>query len=106
MAARVGNNSANTNHRLWANTLRRIVTQTPERLRKVAEVVVSCAEKGEPWAVTELANRLDGKPMQQVTMEASFTGKLAEELTNEQLAIIAAGGTLANGDESSMETLQ
>jgi hypothetical protein len=42
-------------------------------------------------ARTEIANRLDGKPKEHI--EAEFTQRLAEELTDEQLLDIARGGS-------------
>ena len=35
-------------------------------VRQVCEKVVELAKEGEPWAVQELFNRLDGKPAQQI----------------------------------------
>jgi hypothetical protein len=42
--------------------------QEPQRLRNVAETLFSAAELGEPWAVKELIDRFDGKPMQQTEL--------------------------------------
>ena len=36
-------------------------------VRQVCEKVVQLAKEGEPWAVQELFNRLDGKPPQAIT---------------------------------------
>ena len=36
-------------------------------VRLVCEKVVELAKEGEPWAVQELFNRLDGKPPQAIT---------------------------------------
>ena len=36
-------------------------------VRQVCEKVVELAKEGEPWAVQELFNRLDGKPPQAIT---------------------------------------
>jgi hypothetical protein len=88
--APVGNRNASKN-RIWEKALRAISIQDPERLRNVAKKVWECAEAGDPWAITELANRLDGKPVQQVEMTGDFTQRLATEYSNAELAMIAAG---------------
>lgn len=105
MAAPVGNKNASKDARLWGDMLRRKIAQSPDKLEKVANAVIEAAMAAEPWAVTELANRLDGKPVQQIAASHTFEGALAHELSNEQLAIIAAGGTLSDGDGQT-ETLQ
>jgi len=38
-------------------------------LRNAAEKLLSCAADGEPWAIKELADRLDGKPVQQISAD-------------------------------------
>ena len=38
-------------------------------VRQVCEKVVQLAKEGEPWAVQELFNRLDGKPPQAITSD-------------------------------------
>lgn len=49
--------------------------EKPEALRRVADKLVSEAEKGEQWAIKELADRLDGKPAQEVIAEVETTQK-------------------------------
>lgn len=39
------------------------VTKT-RRLRKIADKLVQAAENGEPWAIKEVMDRVDGKPAQ------------------------------------------
>jgi len=34
------------------------------RLRKIADRLIKEAQKGEPWAIREIADRLDGRPAQ------------------------------------------
>lgn len=36
------------------------------KLRTIAEKLVNAAEAGESWAIKEVADRIDGKPMQAV----------------------------------------
>jgi hypothetical protein len=68
MAAPEGNNFSSKDNRLWANTLRRAVTQAdPDRLRRIAERLLDQAEEGNLYAMKELGDRLDGKPAQTIS---------------------------------------
>lgn len=40
--------------------------QRVTKLRTIAEKLVTAAEAGESWAIKEVADRIDGKPMQAV----------------------------------------
>ena len=67
MGAPVGNTNSSTDNRLWANTIRRAVTQgDAERLRTIAEKLIEKAAEGDMQAMKELGDRLDGKPKQSV----------------------------------------
>lgn len=73
MGAPVGNTNSSAENRLWANTIRRAVVQgDAERLRLIAEKLLSMAEAGDIQAMKEIGDRLDGKPKQQI--EASGEG--------------------------------
>ena len=65
-----GNQNA-AKQRMFYDKLRLVLTQQPERLRKIAEELVSKAEQGEPWAIKELIDRVDGKAHQAVALENS-----------------------------------
>ena len=52
--------------------------QTP-RLRKIADQVVTAAEKGERWAIEMIADRLDGKPHQSQSIQAERPHQLTKE---------------------------
>ena len=52
--------------------------QTP-RLRKIADQVVTAAEKGERWAIEMIADRLDGKPHQSQSIQAAPPPSLTKE---------------------------
>lgn len=68
MAAPEGNENSSVNNRLWANTIRRAIAQSDaERLRRIAEKLLTEAEEGKPWAIRELGDRLDGKAPQAIT---------------------------------------
>lgn len=64
MAAPAGNKNA-AKGKQWFDALRKEAVQR-DTLRKMAEIVCTAAEKGELWAVQEVANRFDGKPAQAV----------------------------------------
>ena len=62
-----GNDNSNVNNRLWANTIRRAIAQSdPDRLRRIAEKLLTEAEEGKPWAIRELGDRIDGKAAQAI----------------------------------------
>lgn len=66
MAAPIGNKNA-AKSRLFEQALHRAIAQdSGERIRKTAEHLLNKAAEGEIWAVQMLADRLDGKPSQQI----------------------------------------
>jgi hypothetical protein len=66
MAAPIGNKNA-AKSRLFEQALHRAIAQdSGERIRLAAEKLLDKAAEGEIWAVQMLADRLDGKPTQQV----------------------------------------
>jgi hypothetical protein len=62
-----GNNNGGKS-RAWEAALRRHFTQNPQKLAQIALVVADAALSGESWAVKEIGDRLDGKPVQQVDL--------------------------------------
>ena len=56
---------------MFYDKLRLVLTQEPHRLRSIAEQLVKKAEEGEPWAIKELIDRVDGKAHQAVALENS-----------------------------------
>ena len=69
--APIGNKNAQKG-RLWNDVLRRAIAQDDgRRLRASVERLLDLASTGEPWAIKELADRLDGRPMQTNAIEAS-----------------------------------
>lgn len=80
-----GNTNAKADNRLWANTIRRAVAQSdPERLRLIAEKLLSLAAEGDMQAMKELGDRLDGKPAQSVAIgnedDKPFVQKIVREI--------------------------
>ena len=54
--------------RFYAALDRAIAQEDGKKLRDAADKLLELAAQGEPWAVQMLADRLDGKPAQQVTL--------------------------------------
>ena len=94
MGAPFGNKNGTKVQRLWADMLRRKVAQDPEQLERIAITVLKAAEEGEPWAVTEVANRLDGKPVQQLDLggDPAFAGSLRDMSTAALLELLHRHG--------------
>lgn len=68
----------------WRNALTRALAQdNGMRLRKAAEQLLDLAAAGEPWAVKEIADRLDGKSVQAVDLTATV---VVHEATLDDLA--------------------
>lgn len=66
MAAPIGNQNA-AKSRMFEQALHRAIAQDDgKRLRQAAETVLTKASEGEAWALQMLADRLDGKPSQQI----------------------------------------
>lgn len=59
-------------------------------LRSIAGALISKAGTGDIQAIKELADRLDGKPQQ--STDITVTRFQAKELSDDELADIAAGG--------------
>jgi hypothetical protein len=57
-----------------------------KKLRAIAEKLVEQAMAGEGWAIEQVASRLDGKPAQEISVDASVSHELAS-LTDAELAI-------------------
>ena len=54
----------NARKKPFTDRFRMLFAQSPERVAKIVEGVVVLAEAGEPWAVKEIMDRLEGKPTQ------------------------------------------
>lgn len=77
-----------------------------KKLRVIAEKLVSKAMEGEGWAIEQVANRLDGKPAQDINVDASVSHELAGLSDTElaarikrELAGLAAGSRKAADQE-------
>jgi hypothetical protein len=65
------------------------------KLREVAEVLVSKALEGEPWAVNMVADRVDGKPLQAI----EHSGEIGDGTSKEQRDAAFAAAVQAEADE-------
>lgn len=69
--APIGNQNAQKG-RMWNDALRKAITQDDgRRLRASIEQLLNLASNGEPWAIKELADRLDGRPKQTNSLETT-----------------------------------
>ena len=66
--AQLGNQNA-AKSRMFYDKLRLVLTREPHRLISIAEQLVSQAEEGQPWAIKEIIDRMDGKAIQATTIE-------------------------------------
>jgi hypothetical protein len=70
----VNNPNGARKERLFYSALRLALDE--KRLRRIAEKLVKLAEAGEPWAMRELVDRLDGKPVQAIAVDKEERIKL------------------------------
>jgi hypothetical protein len=79
MAGAPFGNSNATKNKLWSDTLRRAIAQDRgDRVRQAAERLLDEAAKGEPWAIKELADRLDGRSVQSNMLTANGENQITE----------------------------
>lgn len=83
--APVGNTNSSKDNRLWSNTIRRAVLQSDaERLRKIAEALITKAEDGDITAIKEIGDRLEGKPAQSVSLSGDPDNPIVTMVTWKQ----------------------
>lgn len=61
-----------TNKPFWSAIDKAIAQDDGERLRRAAEHLLDAAAEGKPWALKEIADRLDGRPANSVEMSGSI----------------------------------
>lgn len=69
-----------------------------QALSKIVQKVVKAAVDGNWDAITEIGNRLDGKPAQSIDVSGDMTVRNANELSDAELAAIAAGRGAGTAD--------
>lgn len=91
--APLGNKNGSKSQRLWTDMLKRKLVQDPNQLERIALTLLAAAEAGEAWAITEMANRLDGKAVQPVDMSGDLSlTRTMRDMTDDALLAIAQGG--------------
>lgn len=97
MAAPEGNNNAGKNKPFWRALDKAIAQEDGKRLRAAAEKLLDLASNGEQWAIKELADRMDGKSAQSMTLGGSLDiRRSASELSDDELAVIARAEDVGN----------
>ena len=93
VGAPVGNDNAKKG-KMFYDQLRKVLVQNDQfKLRKISDQLVDMAIKGEAWAIKEVMDRMDGKPV------------ATQELSGPDGALLKTGFTLvfeepANGNDS------
>lgn len=91
-------NQLGAKSRMFDGALKRAIAQDDgKRLREAAEKLLSLAASGEAWAIKELADRLDGKAQQNVSVERKNASDLTLSELVSEMAGIASGGEEATG---------
>jgi hypothetical protein len=90
----------------FTDALRATLNQTNPKLKRknlllIAEKLVDCAIEGESWAVLQVADRMDGRPAQESTLNVNT--KSLTELTDAEIAarltaLRARGAGVVDGD--------
>lgn len=68
-----GNTNSTADKRLITNALRRVVTQSPEKLKTACEKILDDAVDGNLAAFGVIADRLEGKPAQSHNLDGHLT---------------------------------
>lgn len=83
----------------WQDALRMVVFEKGKdgfmRLRKIAESCVAAAESGDMAAIQEIANRLDGRPVQESTI--TVVKRDGEDWTRDELVGLLERSESENG---------
>jgi hypothetical protein len=92
-------NQLGAKSRLFDGALKRAIAQDDgQRLRQAAEKLLDLAAGGEAWAIKELADRLDGKAQQNVSVERKNVSDLSLSELAAELATAIAGGSSEPAD--------
>jgi predicted polyphosphate/ATP-dependent NAD kinase len=94
-----GNRNAAKDRQVRA-TLIDCIDAAPTLLQQACFSMLQKAADGDVAAFREVADRIDGKAVQQTMLTAEVTTNTVEQMTDEQLAIIAAGGGVGTAEAS------
>jgi hypothetical protein len=70
-----GNQNAKKN-KMFYDRIQKHLIQNPHKLEKIVETLVQEAQNGEPWAVKEIMDRMDGKAVQATEISGADGGLL------------------------------
>jgi hypothetical protein len=76
-----GNDNARKGRLFFDQLRKELVQEDAVKLRKIAQKLVEAAQDGEPWAVKEIMDRVDGKAIQ-VTEMSGLDGGAIETVTS------------------------
>jgi hypothetical protein len=76
-----GNDNAKKGRLFFEQLRKELVQEDSIKLRKIARKLVEAAQDGEPWAVKEIMDRVDGKAIQ-VTEMSGLDGGAIETITS------------------------
>lgn len=79
-----GNQNGKKN-KMFYDRIQKHLIQNPHKLEKIVETLVQEAQNGEPWAVKEIMDRVDGKAVQ--ATEISGTDGNAIEISQIEFVI-------------------
>ena len=82
--------------------LSRVLAQDSNKLRKIADQLVNAAMAGEPWAIQMIADRLDGKVIQQISSNVGDIVTMPPALLESASRLLE---TFNNADQQSCLTL-
>ena len=74
----------------WQNALRIAMRDDPQAVVRIAKKLMKLAEEGEGWAIKEFADRLDGKPGQDLNIGGQQDNPLVLEPAVELIRHIRA----------------
>jgi hypothetical protein len=80
-----GNTNAVKN-KMWADMIRKVATQNPDKMRKAAETLLELCQQGDIAAMKEFGDRLDGKSKQQVELSQDAENPLFEMKPSDRYA--------------------
>ena len=74
-----GNNNA-AKAKLFTDRIRMSLIQDPVKLNTIVMKLIELAEEGEPWAVKELMDRVEGKAHQSTSLEDADGNNLLQAI--------------------------
>ena len=73
-----GNKNAAKQRRLITDALRKVVTQSPDKIRAACEKLLDAAAEGDIHAFREISDRIDGKAIQAVDLSIPDNDEVTE----------------------------